>query len=141
MEYLLYILIFFVVICITGNVDAASFRVDPPILTFVDMSVITLIRARWFPLQSYFYERLPSTFTDDMEAGFTSTNFDLAANVEDGDVRAGLNKQAKHEIRKIMRRRKLGFDEARQAYMEQRFARENILPDGRPRDPKLVSFS
>lgn len=103
--------------------------------------VISLIRTRWLPLNFYLYERLPSTFTGDVEAGFTSTNFDLAGNIEDGDARAGLNKQAKREIRKIMKKRKMGFDEARQVYMEQRFANNNIRPDGMPRDPKFVSFS
>lgn len=101
--------------------------------------VLTLIRARWLPL--HLYERLPSGFAGDVEAGLTSTNFDLGPNIEDGDTREGLNKQAKREIRKIMRRQNIGFDQARQVYMEQRFARNNISRDGRPKDPKFVSFS
>lgn len=40
-----------------------------------------------------------------------------------------------------MKQRKVGFDEARRIYTEQRFAKNNIGPDGRPRDPKFVSFS
>lgn len=40
-----------------------------------------------------------------------------------------------------MKRRGVGFDEARRMYMEQRFKSNNIGPDGRPRDPKFVSFS
>lgn len=77
----------------------------------------------------------------DVEAGLTSSNFDLSANIADGDIREGLNQKAKREIRKIMKGRGVEFDEARRIYTEQRFAKNNIGPDGRPRDPKFVSFS
>lgn len=40
-----------------------------------------------------------------------------------------------------MRSRRVGFDEARRIYTEARFTKNNIGPDGRPRDPKFVSFS
>lgn len=40
-----------------------------------------------------------------------------------------------------MKKRKVGFDEARRIYTEGRFAKNNIGPDGLPRDPKFVSFS
>lgn len=76
-----------------------------------------------------------------MESGFTSSDFDLSANVADGDSRAGLDRKAKREINKIMKSRRVGFDEARRLYTEGRFAKNNIGPDGRPRDPKFVSFS
>ena len=33
------------------------------------------------------------------------------------------------------------FDEARRIYMQDRFSKNGIAPDGRPRDPKFVSFS
>ena len=91
-------------------------------------------------MPDYLYSRLPS-FSGDIEAGFSSNDFDLHANVADGDSRAGLDQKAKQEIRKIMRSRGVGFDEARRMYTEQRFAKNNIGPDGRPRDPKFVSFS
>ena len=84
---------------------------------------------------------LPSSFTSDLEAGLSSSQFDISANIAEGDSRAGLDQRAKDEIRKIMRNRKVNFDEARRIYTEQRFARNNIGPDGRPRDPKFVSFS
>lgn len=90
------------------------------------------------------YSRLPFTsnsFADDMEAGLSSSNFDLAANLADGDSRAGLDDAAKKEILKIMKRRRLRFDEARRVYMEQRFDANGIGADGLPRDPKFVSFS
>ncbi|KAL1963193.1 hypothetical protein VTN77DRAFT_8626 [Rasamsonia byssochlamydoides] len=123
MIYLLYSLTFFVLVCGTA---------------------LYLTRSRWLPLlpvPDYLYDRLPSSFTGDIEAGFTSSDFDLAANVAEGDSRAGLDPRAKREIRKIMRSRGVDFDEARRLYTEQRFAKNNIGPDGRPRDPKFVSFS
>lgn len=93
------------------------------------------------PVPDYIYDRLPSSFTGDLEAGLSSSQFDIAANVVDGDTRAGLDQRAKQQIRKIMKNRGVDFDEARRVYTEQRFARNNIGPDGRPRDPKFVSFS
>lgn len=93
------------------------------------------------PMPDYIYHRLPSSFTADLEAGLSSSQFDIAANVADGDTRAGLDQRAKGEVRKIMKNRRVDFDEARRIYTEQRFARNNIGPDGRPRDPKFVSFS
>ncbi|KAI0182547.1 hypothetical protein EV127DRAFT_458076 [Xylaria flabelliformis] len=63
------------------------------------------------------------------------------ANVDSGDARAGLDNVAKTEILKIMKKRRLRFDEARRVYMEQRFSANGIGADGRPRDPKFVSFS
>ncbi len=76
-----------------------------------------------------------------MESGFSSSAFDLSANVAEGDSRAGLDHNAKREIQRIMRSRRVDFDEARRIYTEQRFAKNGIGPDGRPRDPKFVSFS
>ncbi|KAF5861493.1 hypothetical protein ETB97_012897 [Aspergillus alliaceus] len=106
--------------------------------------VLYLTRARWLhliPVPDYIYDRLPSSFAEDIEAGLTSTQFDLSANTADGDARAGLDNQAKRQVRNIMRRERVDFDEARRIYTEQRFAKNNIGPDGRPRDPKFVSFS
>jgi hypothetical protein len=112
-----------------------------------------MTRARWLPhieplLPDYVYERLPlsgggaSSFAGDMEAGFSSSAFDLAANnVATGDARAGLDPRAKREVQRIMRARRVGFDEARRIYTEQRFAKNGIRPDGLPSDPKFVSFS
>lgn len=92
-------------------------------------------------MPDYVYDRLPTSFSGDIEAGFTSSDFDLTNNVTEGDSRSGLDSKAKREIRRIMRRRGVEFDEARRLYTEQRFAKNNIGPDGRPRDPKFVSFS
>ncbi|QKX60118.1 uncharacterized protein TRUGW13939_07260 [Talaromyces rugulosus] len=107
-------------------------------------TALYLTRSRWLPhvpVPDYVYDRLPDSFTGDIEAGFTSSDFDLASNVVEGDSRSGLDKKAKREIRRIMRKRGVNFDEARRLYTEQRFANNNIGPDGRPRDPKFVSFS
>lgn len=92
-------------------------------------------------MPDYLYSRLPSSFADDAEMGLTSEDFDLSENIEGGDTRAGLDNIAKREITRIMKRMKVGFDEARRQYTESRFASNNIGPDGRPRDPKFVSFS
>ncbi|KAL2862978.1 DUF2015 domain-containing protein [Aspergillus lucknowensis] len=123
MAYLLYFLALFVGICGT---------------------VLYLTRSRWLsflPIPDHIYQRLPSSFTGDLDAGLTSSAFDLNANIESGDQRAGLDARGKREVLNIMRRQKVDFDEARRIYTEQRFAKNNIGPDGRPRDPKFVSFS
>jgi len=112
-------------------------------------TVLYLTRSRWapqltsitFPGSNYLYSRLPSSFASDIESGLSSSAFDLAGNVAAGDSRAGLDDSSKKEIQKIMRSRRVGFDEARRIYTESRFAKNNIGPDGRPRDPKFVSFS
>ncbi|KAF7591961.1 hypothetical protein BBP40_000808 [Aspergillus hancockii] len=120
------------------------------LLYFLTISVVVcgtalyLTRTRWLhlvPVPDYIYDRLPSSFADDLEAGLSSSQFDLSANLADGDARAGLDNNAKREVRKIMKRQRVGFDEARRIYTEQHFAKNNIGPDGRPRDPKFVSFS
>lgn len=82
-----------------------------------------------------------TSFQDDIENGFSSVNFDLQGNVENDDQRAGLEESAKNEVRRIMKRLRIGFDEARKKYTEARFKENNIDADGRPRDPKFVSFS
>ena len=107
-------------------------------------SVLYITRDRWSHLLSipeYIYTRLPSSFSNDMESGLTSNDFDLSANVAAGDSRAGLEPQAKSEVQRIMRSRKVGFDEARRMHTEARFAKNDIGSDGRPKDPKFVSFS
>jgi hypothetical protein len=81
---------------------------------------------------------------DDAEAGMSSSSFNLAGNITDGDSRS-LDDAAKREIQKIMKgswiRAPMGFDEARKVYMERRLERAGIGRDGMPRDPKFVSFS
>jgi len=64
----------------------------------------------------------------------------MTGNVE-GDSRSGLDEGAKADVLRIMKRRNVGFDEARRIYMEQNFKKSGIGKDGLPRDPKLVTFS
>jgi len=48
-----------------------------------------------------------STFSQQISAGMTSENFDIEANVRDGDSRAGLDERATQEILAIMRRERV----------------------------------
>ncbi|KAH8821515.1 hypothetical protein F5884DRAFT_90267 [Xylogone sp. PMI_703] len=116
------------------------------------LPVAYLTRTYWLPLlptvhlpfnlnSSYIYSRLPSSFANDIEAGLSSAAFDLNGNVAAGDSRAGLDEASKKEIQKIMKKRRVNFDEARRIYTEERFAKNGIGADGRPKDPKFVSFS
>ncbi|KAI0128650.1 hypothetical protein BJ170DRAFT_622481 [Xylariales sp. AK1849] len=117
-------------------------------LVLVSGTILYFTRSRWLHLlpdlsnsRSSLYSRLPSSFSGDMEAGLSSNTFDLTGNVESGDGRAGLDDAAKSEILKIMKKRRVRFDEARRIYMEQSFSANGIAADGRPKDPKFVSFS
>lgn len=108
--------------------------------------VIYFTRQYWLarlpPLPAAFrYTRLPSTFADDAAAGLHSSTFDLSANIEAGDARAGLDDRGKRELQRLMKTRGIDFDEARRLVVMERFRREGIGEDGRPRDPKFVSFS
>ncbi|KAI2613103.1 protein precursor [Hypoxylon fragiforme] len=113
-------------------------------LVLVTGTILYLTRYHWlhlFPGSEHLYARLPGTFAGDIEAGLSSSTFDLGANVSGGDGRAGLDDAAKAQILAIMKKRRLRFDEARRVYMEQRFSANGIAADGRPKDPKFVSFS
>jgi len=70
-----------------------------------------------------------------------SSTFNLAENIEAGDSRSGLDERAKNEVYRVMRLRRVGFDEARRIVVEERFRREGIGADGRPLDRKAVVFS
>lgn len=94
---------------------------------------------RLFPLR--IYNRLPSSFTEDMEAGLTSDTFDLSQNVSDNDTRSGLDAASKREILKLMKTKKMNFDEARTQFLTNKMAKNGIGPDGRPLDPRAVFFS
>ncbi len=131
MAYILYSIIFLTLVCGTALYFTQA-RWIP---------LLTEVRLPNFPGRDYIYSQLPSTFAGDMEAGLSSTTFDLSENVEGGDARAGLDDAAKAEILRIMKKRRLRFDDARRVYMENRFKANGIGADGRPRDPKFVSFS
>lgn len=119
------------------------------LLLIVGVTVLFFTRAHWrhrmpelrLPGADYLYSRLPSSFANDIEAGLSSSTFDLSLNIEVGDSRAGLDEASKREVLRIMKKRRMNFDQARKVFMESRFKANGIGPDGRPRDPKFVSFS
>ncbi|KAI9271799.1 hypothetical protein BDA99DRAFT_569583 [Phascolomyces articulosus] len=88
------------------------------------------------------YHLLPTTlgsFEDDIDDGLTSSQFDLEANLEQNDQRAGL--KDKEEILKIMKKQKVSFDEARLIRQQRLLKKNNIDPvTGLPLDPKFVTF-
>jgi hypothetical protein len=120
------------------------------VLTLVLTTILYLTRHRIIPILEsisfpsigqHLYQQLPTSFQSDIESGLHSTNFDLSSNLLSDDSRGGLDVTAKAEISKIMKKRKLNFDEARRVYIEARFSKNGIGADGLPRDPKFVSFS
>jgi hypothetical protein len=148
MGYVLYSTVFLFLAITTGRHEP---HLISTVLTILPALILT--RHLWLhrlpftlpsvniPGSNYLYSRLPSTFAGDVESGFSSSAFDLSGNITAGDSRAGLDDAGKREIQKIMKNKKVNFDEARRIYTEGRFAKNNIGPDGRPRDPKFVSFS
>ncbi|GAA6061128.1 hypothetical protein JCM10212_001728 [Sporobolomyces blumeae] len=78
------------------------------------------------------------TFEDAAEQGFSTSNFDLSANLA-GDARAGLDDQTLTELRRIMERERVNFDEARRLHMERMFRKAGIGPDGLPIDRKAIT--
>jgi hypothetical protein len=156
-------LLFFFFIVLTGMSYPTATHALPPLTTpqglyFTRSTWLPLVppsvgdslsnfqlRPSQLPFSRYFYTPLPTSFADDMEAGFSSSDFDLSGNVASGDSRHGLDDEAKREIRTIMQgswfKAPMSFDEARRVYMERRLERSGIGRDGMPRDPKLVTFS
>lgn len=113
-------------------------------LIFTLIIAAYLTRSRWVPLlpvPDYLYQSLPTSFRGDAELGLSSADFSLSSNIEADDSRGGLDARGKRDVLKIMKKQKVDFNEARRIYTEQRFAKNNIGPDGMPRDPKFVSFS
>ncbi|KAJ2611948.1 hypothetical protein H4S08_002919 [Coemansia sp. RSA 1365] len=79
------------------------------------------------------------TFLSDYRAGLSSRNFDISANIEDGDSRPGLDSD---EVRRIMEARSVSFDKARLIRQQQLMKSNDIDPStGVPLDPKAVTFS
>ena len=50
-----------------------------------------------------------STFSDQVGAGMTSTNFDIEANISGGDSRMGLDERSTQEVLEIMRRERVKY--------------------------------
>jgi hypothetical protein len=77
-----------------------------------------------------------------MEAGFSSSTFDLTDNILNEDQRAGLDDNDKAALSRIMAVKKVGFDEARRILAATRMEKNGIDPKtGRPLDPRAVFFS
>ncbi|GAA5895877.1 uncharacterized protein JCM6883_001644 [Sporobolomyces salmoneus] len=104
-----------------------------------------------YHFRSYYLDYLPAsvssrlryyaplrTFEDAAEQGFSTSNFDLSANMA-GDQRAGLDDQTLTELRRIMERNRVDFDEARRIHMERMFRKAGIGPDGLPIDKKAIT--
>lgn len=68
---------------------------------------------------------------DRLLKGFSTTNFDLTANLTD-DQRAGLDEQGLTEVRRIMERHKVDFDEARRIRTSQHFKKNGVDEFGFP---------
>jgi hypothetical protein len=139
MAYMFYSISFFVLVLATGMLPAIS-----PAMLVLTFTAAYFTRHRWIhllPIPEPIYTRLPTSFRDDIEAGLSSSAFDLSGNVEAGDSRQGLDDAGKKEVMRIMKRRGVDFDEARRMFMQDRFKKNGIGADGIPRDPKFVSFS
>ena len=50
-----------------------------------------------------------STFSSQAESGLTSVMFDIEANINDGDSRAGLDERGTQEVLEIMRRERVKY--------------------------------
>ncbi|KAF8629090.1 hypothetical protein AX15_003582 [Amanita polypyramis BW_CC] len=80
-----------------------------------------------------------STFSDQANAGLTSSDFDTEANIRDGDSRIGLDEQGVQEVTEIMRRERVNFDQARLIRHNRILARNGIDPSGMPLDAKAIT--
>ncbi|KAG0265026.1 hypothetical protein BG011_005593 [Mortierella polycephala] len=110
-----------------------------------------ITRSHWIPKVEELrdrirYTRLPffrteedGSFEQHIEEGLTSSTFDLNQNLLDGDGRHGLENA--DEIRKIMKKYKCNFDQARLIQQQNKMKANGIDPrTGVPIDPKAVYF-
>lgn len=85
------------------------------------------------------YTRL-ATFSEQANAGLTSESFDIeAANISMGDSRMGLDEAGTREVMEIMRRERIGFDQARLVRQNRILAANGIDPSGMPLDSKAIT--
>ncbi|CAI5760378.1 unnamed protein product [Candida verbasci] len=84
--------------------------------------------------------RFSNGFYEDLNDGLSSINFDLESNIENEDIRDGLNMENKNKIKKIMKDKGLNFDDARLELIRNELHENEIDEDGVPKDPKLVTF-
>ncbi|KAG0003547.1 hypothetical protein BGZ65_001593 [Modicella reniformis] len=113
---------------------------------------IYLTRNYWRPKvdelrERFRYSRLPffgggedTSFEQNIEEGLTSSTFDLHQNLLDGDERHGVENA--NELRKIMKKYRCNFDQARLIYQQNQMKANGIDPlTGVPIDPRAVFFS
>jgi len=108
------------------------------LLTYYYRHRIHSVLVRFFPsLQAY----VPlSTWDDQRNAGMSSSMFDIeAANIEAGDSRSGLDERGAEEVRRIMLREGVSFDEARLIRHKLQLSRNGIDATGMPTDPKAIT--
>ncbi|KAF5384626.1 hypothetical protein D9757_007512 [Collybiopsis confluens] len=80
-----------------------------------------------------------STFADQADAGMSSSNFDIEANMTDGDSRTGLDERGTREVMEIMHRERVNFDQARLIRHNRILASNGIDPSGMPLDSKAIT--
>jgi len=80
-----------------------------------------------------------STWDNQRASGLNSSLFDIDANLEAGDSRAGLDPQGAEEVRRIMAREGVSFDQARLIRHKLLLSRHGIDATGMPTDPKAVT--
>ncbi|KAF9198567.1 hypothetical protein BGZ49_000582 [Haplosporangium sp. Z 27] len=87
----------------------------------------------------FFHSNEDSSFEQNIEEGLTSSTFDLHQNLLDGDERHGVENA--NEIRKIMKKYRCNFDQARLIHQQNKMKENGIDPrTGVPIDPKAVYF-
>lgn len=85
------------------------------------------------------WNSLASGFENDLEAGFSSGNFDIAENIRNHDPRT-LDEEAKEHIRNLMLEHNLTFDDARLRYLKEKMRDNGVDENGMPLDPRTVTF-
>ncbi|KAG8756471.1 hypothetical protein FRC14_003045 [Serendipita sp. 396] len=106
------------------------------ILALLPAELAMRLPSSWFASD---YTLLPSTFQEQAEQGYSTSAFDLEGNISD-DARVGLDSQQLDELREIMRRKRVNFDEARLIRQRMEMRRNGIDPDtGLPIDAKAVT--
>ncbi|PVG03166.1 hypothetical protein CPB86DRAFT_772098 [Serendipita vermifera] len=92
-----------------------------------------------FPASVRDYTLLPTTFEEQAAQGYSTSAFDLEANLQ-GDSRVGLDDQQLREIQRIMRTERVNFDEARLIRQKREMIKNGIDPaTGMPIDGKAIT--
>ncbi|KDQ50691.1 hypothetical protein JAAARDRAFT_41771 [Jaapia argillacea MUCL 33604] len=125
-------LFFFSVVAFLALLVMLAFRYRAAILPHVPSRVKAL-----FPTLGHYVSL--STFSEQADAGLSSSAFDIKANMRDGDSRMGLDERGTQEVLEIMRRERVNFDQARLIRHNQILARNGIDPSGMPLDSKAIT--